>query len=106
MHFNFKEMKKLLFLFAFAVIVFSCKNEAKPANDEEALQEAVQNENEAALANFEYICNHCRIGDHQPGKCECGMEYEKNPNFVALVEEEVVETQPADTQEAHDHDAH
>ena len=34
------------------------------------------------LTQYEYVCTHCEKGSHEPGKCACGMDYEKNPDFA------------------------
>lgn len=66
--------------------MFSCNSEPKSNESEGEDIEVFTPENEQDLTSYEYICDHCHIGSHEPGTCACGMEYEKNPDFIAKAE--------------------
>jgi len=79
-------------LFAICIITFAfaaCQKTDQADTDkstEEITEQSEANSEELAaeLAKFEFICDHCKLGSHEAGKCPCGMEYTKNANFVSL----------------------
>lgn len=86
-----KTLRNLMAMFFLAFAVFACQNETKEAEEKagEATEQMEKKADEVktdavnALASFKYICGHCQKGSHEAGKCECGMDYKENADFVA-----------------------
>lgn len=78
-------MKNLLFVFLLGFALFACQTEKK-APVESLNEESLVVDEPVDLTQYEYVCTHCQVGSHEPGKCACGMDYEANPDFAGTVD--------------------